>query len=375
MKILWASNAPWTATGYGQQSRLFLPYLRKEHDVAIAQNHGHAGELFEWEGLTVYPEGYDSYGNDVIATWASHHMRPDEGWIFALYDSWVYRNPVFRNWHFATWSPVDHQPVPPMVIEAIRSLELTPIAMSKFGQAQFQDADLDAFYVPHAVDPGFAPRDKTAARERYGIPDDAFVVGMNAANKASGDFHRKGYGEAVHAFALFAKHHPDAVLRIHAEATGAQGWDLERLAAGYGLAGRVFFTNQLDYRVGLTVEAMADFYSALDVYLSPSYGEGFGIPIIEAQACGVPVVVTDFTAMPELVGDGWVVPGQLVWHERMQAFWKIPNVGEIVDALGEAYGRAGPSPKAYESTRRFLPHRVWDDHFKPVVDQLEDRIT
>lgn len=332
--------------------------------------------MWEWNGLPVYPEGYDAYGNDSISTWASHWMRPDDGWIIALYDAWVFRNPVFRDWHFAVWAPVDHQPVPPIVVEAIRSLELTPIAMSRYGQGQFHDADLDAFYVPHAVDPAFTPRDRSQARARFGIPEDAFVVGMNAANKAAGEFHRKGFGEAIHAFALFAKEHPDTILWIHSEATGVgQGWDLERLAAGYGLAGRVLFTNQLDYRVGLSVDALADLYSAFNVYLSPSYGEGFGIPIVEAQACGVPVIVTDFTAMPELVGDGWAVPGQLIWHERQQAFWKIPNVGQIKDALEEAYSRSEPSSTAEKFARQYLPERVWTDLFKPVIDQLEDRIT
>jgi glycosyltransferase involved in cell wall biosynthesis len=46
-------------------------------------------------------------------------------------------------------------------------------------------------------------------------------------------------------------------------------------------------------------------YNAADVLLSPSRGEGFGVPVIEAQAAGCPVIVADFSAQRELCGAGW----------------------------------------------------------------------
>ena len=373
LKVLWHANAPWTATGYGQQTRLFLPFVAEAHDVALSQNHGYAGGMSEWEGLKVYPNGFDRYGNDVIPSWADDHMHPDEGWIFALYDGWVFNNPALKRFHMACWAPVDHQPLPLIVAEAMTELNVVPVAMSRFGQDQFTRAGLEALYVPHGVDNEFFPRDRANSRELLQVPDDCFLVGMNSANKAAGQLHRKGFAEAFHAFTQMPD---DAVLWVHAESDGMmQGWDLKRLASGFGIEDRVVFSNQVEYRLGFSVDWLAQFYSAIDVLLSPSYGEGFGVPIVEAQACGTPVIVTDFTAMSELLGDGWKVGGQVVWHEGQQAFWKIPNVGQLVQALKEAYNRPQEvSDAAVEFAEAYRPERVWEDHFQPVLENLRERI-
>jgi glycosyltransferase involved in cell wall biosynthesis len=66
------------------------------------------------------------------------------------------------------------------------------------------------------------------------------------------------------------------------------------------------WVDQYAYRLGAPAEVMAATYSAMDVLLAPSHGEGFCVPLIEAQACGTPVIATDFSAQPELVGAGWL---------------------------------------------------------------------
>ena len=107
-------------------------------------------------------------------------------------------------------------------------------------------------------------------------------------------------------------------------------------------------------------EMMAHIYSSLDVLLNPATGEGFGIPVLEAQACGTPVIVTDFSAMQEVCGAGWRVEHSQ-WWTGQQSWQAQPHVADIVEALEACYHRstaqvprieAGPGARADSTTWR-----------------------
>jgi len=99
-----------------------------------------------------------------------------------------------------------------------------------------------------------------------------------------------------------------------------------------------------------------------------SRGEGFGIPVIEAQACGVPVIVSDWTAQPELVGDGWVVKTQPEWDAMQDAWFGTPLVADIVDALNQAYERGqGTSQRAIDFVQQYNADTVFNDCWRPLL--------
>ena len=84
---------------------------------------------------------------------------------------------------------------------------------------------------------------------------------------------------------------------------------------------------------------MAATYATLDVLLNASMGEGFGLTVLEAQACGVPAIVTDFTAMSEVCGAGWKVGYERHWTD--QSSWQArPHVEEIVESLEACYAQS-----------------------------------
>jgi glycosyltransferase involved in cell wall biosynthesis len=71
---------------------------------------------------------------------------------------------------------------------------------------------------------------------------------------------------------------------------------LKSLAAELGITGDVVFVG------GVPLERTVSFYRAADVFVYPSLNETFGLPILEAMACGCPVVTSDTSAMPETAG-------------------------------------------------------------------------
>jgi glycosyltransferase involved in cell wall biosynthesis len=205
-----------------------------------------------------------------------------------------------------------------------------------------------------------------------GFGNDRFVVGMNAANKSGGIIHRKAFGENLMAFSIFVKKHPDAMLYIHTDPVSPHGWNLMALGELLGIPkDNMAFVDPVSYRFGISQEDLAGIYSSMDVLLATSYGEGFGVPTIEAQACGVPVIVSDFAASAELVGDGWLVGGQPLYDNSQGAFFNIPSVPLIVQALEQAYERGkGKSEKAVEFAQQFDHDSVWDKYWIPTLKTL-----
>jgi glycosyltransferase involved in cell wall biosynthesis len=77
--------------------------------------------------------------------------------------------------------------------------------------------------------------------------------------------------------------------------------ELHALAAELGIAQDVVFAG------GVPHAQTASFYRAADVFVYPSFNETFGLPILEAMACGCPVVTSDLSSMPEVAGGAAVL--------------------------------------------------------------------
>jgi glycosyltransferase involved in cell wall biosynthesis len=246
--------------------------------------------------------------------------------------------------------------------------------MSPFGQEQFKKLGVDSTYIPHAVDTAvYKPTDNIEGyplRQYMGVPEDAFLVGMVSANKANGSIHRKAFAENLLAFALYRKENPNSYLYIHSEPSRAYGgFQLSILMKAVGLPeDAVLFPDPVKLRYGYTTEEMAGIYSSLDVLLHASYGEGFGVPAIEAQACGTRVIGSNWAATPDVLGeDSWLVEGQPFWDEAQASFFMIPLVPSIVNALREADKNRGHSEASVEFAKKFDVEVVWENYWKPFL--------
>lgn len=149
--------------------------------------------------------------------------------------------------------------------------------------------------VPNAADASFAPRpagEVARFRAERGLPT-RMILSVGTLEP------RKNLVGLLQAFARVAPA-TDATLVV----VGAKGWLYDELFArldALGLAGRVRFAGRVpDGELPL-------WYNAAEVFVYPSRYEGFGLPPLEALACGVPVVTSDAASMPEVVGDAAIL--------------------------------------------------------------------
>ena len=250
--------------------------------------------------------------------------------------------------------------------------------MSRFGQRALQQFDFDALYVPHGVDTKIMqPRreQSEAIREAMDIPTDAFLFGMVAANSGISP-PRKAFPQVFEAFAIFRQKHKDAFLYMHTDFMGLnQGLNLVALAEVYGIYDSVKWVKSEPFWFGeIDQPQMSFIYSMMDCLLNPSYGEGFGVPIIEAQACGVPVIVTNWTAMPELVGAGWTVEGEPWYNPGAASRWKLVSIMDLVDKMELAYA-ARDDKKLRQRARVFSEQYdadlITEKYWKPTLETLQ----
>lgn len=380
MRILWWSNAPWQPTGYGNQTALFTPMIRDlGHEVALQAFSGLQGAPRDWEGMTVYPGGQEPKSLDVME-W--RYQRHQADLIITLADTWCLIPGVMRELkdkvRLACWTPVDCKPLNHGDREALEAAAARPIAMSRHGEKMMRGAGLDPLYVPHGVDCSvFRPLPERDWWRRELGWGGRFVVGINSANR---DHQRKGYPEQFRAFAAFRKTCPDALLSVHAlgDNFNYDGLNLHQLAEACGIPKTaVQFVDPDQYLTGvIDAESMASWYGALDVLSCCSWGEGFGIPIIEAQACGTPVVVTNASAMSELTGPGWKVDGEPFWHVAWKAWWVKPSIPEITFAYKQAFEKAAYRRNAArEFALGYDAKTVLADYWVPVLAHLQEAAT
>src|ERR1700685_4137234 len=149
--------------------------------------------------------------------------------------------------------------------------------------------------VPNAAAPVFRPVERQVAaatvERKFGIRD-PFVLMV-------GDLQpRKNHIGLLRAFESVMASHPQ--LRHRLVFVGKETWsskELHRAVEKSPVADRVHFTGFVDD------QDLVYFYGACDLFVFPSFYEGFGLPILEAMACGRAVACSNVTAMPE-VADG-----------------------------------------------------------------------
>ncbi len=170
-----------------------------------------------------------------------------------------------------------------------------------------------------------------AFRQRRRLPD-RYVLYLGTLEP------RKNLVQLLRAYARLAGSDPHAPLLVLA---GGRGWGVEAIFAE---AERLNVMDRVLFPGYIPSAEQPYWYAAADLFVYPSRYEGFGMPVLEAMACGTPVVTSNTSSLPEVVGDA----GLLVDPD---------DVAALADALAEMLSsperRARLGRAARERARRF----------------------
>lgn len=186
--------------------------------------------------------------------------------------------------------------------------------------------------VPCACPLGFSKPDNETVkvlRSRMLLPE-RFILFVGNNNP------RKNLSRIMQAFDLVK----EAGLPHHLVIAGEQGWKFSKNEA---LAG-TRHCETIHFVGYVSDEDMPALYAASDLFLFPSLYEGFGIPILEAQTCGTPVVASNVTAMPEVGGDAAVYADPYDPADICKAMLKVLQNRELAQAMVE---------RGYENVQRY----------------------
>ena len=201
----------------------------------------------------------------------------------------------------------------------------------------------------HGVTENFKPvteaAELQAVRQKYGLSSDPFILSLSTIQP------RKNYQRLIQAFAELA---PSLSLAIG----GSKGWRYDAVfeeVAKQGLTDRVHF-------LGFVAEAdLPALYSAASLFVYPSLYEGFGLPILEAMACGAPVVASNQSSLPEVVGSAGLLVNPYdvaALTETMAKVLAEPTLQQQLSTAGQAqikkFSWAGMAKQLLDLYRKVL---------------------
>jgi len=314
MKIGWfSSSSPLQPTGMGKVSRHLIRGLRKMgYKVAVA-NLRYGGEPLEIEGCVHYPlcENFsllevflDEVRPDVLVNYNSQWAPP--------YNR-VGKLCLERDIKLLMYCTIEWNSLSLQFLESLIGANAiaTP---SCHGQRLLEGHRISAFYVPHGCD--FDIYHPIFPKPEFESAGGKFVFGMVARNQL-----RKEWPALLRAFSQLPKRVRDrSILYCHTmpleESGGRPGWNLPELILRLGLQGKVMFpSRKANLYWGFTEQEMAQLYNAMHCHVLLSSGEGFGLPILESMACGIPQICSNNTALSEVIGEGGLLVDQ--WEEDM----------------------------------------------------------
>jgi glycosyltransferase involved in cell wall biosynthesis len=326
---------------------------------------------------------YNNLGADVLLNYLSR-IRPDV--LVTLADIWwltYISEPVITNFlrtagipwvlYFPIGGDMGQGRIPSSWVHILKTVDL-PIAMSQYGVETVRANGCEPAYIPHGVESSvfYPPVNKKKAKSKLGY-EGKFVILSDARNQP-----RKMIPRALEVFRRFAENKDDTLLHLHCDPDDPvakapdYNYNLRSDIAFLQLSDKVRTTDGMSIARGISLRELSKIYQAADVHLLTSWGEGFGLPSLQAASAGVIPLASDHAASRELVqGHGEAIrvkdylPGQFGLKQA------LIDINDAVDRLERLYRDRDLVRHKAEASRRFAEQYDWNK----VVQQWHDLLS
>lgn len=252
---------------------------------------------------------------------------------------------------------------------------VTPSNWSKAGLVRCGGDPDRIDVVPLGFDPKiFYPtteQERNPLRRSLGLADRFVFLNVSAMTD------NKGIGVLLRAFAIVHSSHPEAILLLKGlDDLYSSNQILAQMLKQLGISENV--SDNIRY-VGITFSYrnLASIYHAADCYVSPYFCEGFNLPVLEAAACGLPVIITKGGAT-----DDFTDPSFATYIESRAKEWReprsphvlcamLPDTNHLVELMRAAISDEMFRRSAKETSVRYVTQRfTWQQSVEKLIDVL-----
>jgi len=431
-RILFCSEATFLNTGYATYTREILNYLHStgKYELAEMASYGEKNDPrangIPWKYYGVAPntscepkasqqelEDYQSKGSNQFGEWAFEHVcldfKPDV--VCDIRDFWqldfAERSPFRQLFKWAIMPTVDARPQARQWVATYESANACFTYSDWAGEVLKDQSGGKINYLgssPPSAHVAYKPvQDKDEHKRAFGIDPEYGIIGTVMRNQR-----RKLYPDLFAAFRKFLDASDNKKFYLYCHTSYPDlGWDIPELIQQHELSAHVLFTyicpqtkkvfpslfrgavgqspftgkwgaTLCNVKNGASYEDLSNVINLFDLYAQYANCEGFGLPMAEAAACGVPVCGTDYSAMESVIrqlGGFAIKPAALYKELETGCFRAVPDNDMAALLFAKFFSLSKEQRKLIgEKTRlNFEKHfqwnisgKKWEDYFDSV---------